>query len=813
MEFVPGGDLGKHISEDGPFPEDMTQIMTKQLLSALGYLHANNITHRDVKPDNILINTLDPLEVKLTDFGLSKVVDSEQTFLRTFCGTLLYCAPEVYTEYAEYDDNGIRSRGKKMRRTPGQRYSHAVDIWSLGGVLFYTLTGAPPYPVTTGISHSELLNRVMTTNLNTLPLQHRQVSQQGITFLQRMLQRRPETRATVSELETHPWLGGHGATIEASQSYDEITDDDDDLLIEPSQFRPTHFDEDRVSDSMGEDDESGKENSGLGQGSRAPRLFGEVGVSAIGSSGVIPAHYLNLPAGESSMGMTEILDSHADGGSDSETSSPANGNPRRRRHTTVSINQNQSADQLQSLVENVASQSLGESDTATRPAMLSHYSNISSHSFDPRSSKRKPNPYETSDEFDENNPPNKPTMKRLRSEGPMDGISSNILEEYKLLADIPQIRRLGSGRQIDKAVDKQAFWEQDRKTWHLNYPEMTQLQHDAFSQAAKKRGEYFGPGRTPLWDLAMKYFPPVHRPNQVEGPHRGLVIGLKRDDRKLADNGDIPSTAAPEDPESIPDTLPPEPYTISAAQTDSSEGAVAELISDPDSCVKGICIPIKDSLTSFGRHSDNTEVFQPSSEPRVPKFAFKVMLWKDGYDPAKDPAKSPLPWQSDDVRDEDSYSFWISTKATVGIQINGYLLGSVDSKNPSGPSHRWARIYHGDSLLIWGNPETKNNTTINFHCKWGSSSKPRGDDKRLELAPPVLAEKLDSACQRTEKRIREVAEKHRKIDESKTDWALRQAAVEQERERSRNFQKTIQDAIKFLDGKQIHQLTRRDSYS
>ncbi|KAM3425834.1 hypothetical protein NHJ13734_009889 [Beauveria thailandica] len=92
-------------------------IRTKNTASPLGsaagrpalpyYLQNFNITHRDIKPDNILINSLEPLEVKLTDFSLSKMIDSDQTFLRTFCGTLLYCPPEVYTEYLEYDDKPL----------------------------------------------------------------------------------------------------------------------------------------------------------------------------------------------------------------------------------------------------------------------------------------------------------------------------------------------------------------------------------------------------------------------------------------------------------------------------------------------------------------------------------------------------------------------------------------------------------------------------------------------------------------------------------------------------------------------------------
>ncbi|EON97264.1 putative meiosis-specific serine threonine-protein kinase mek1 protein [Phaeoacremonium minimum UCRPA7] len=124
MEYVPAGDLGRFITDRGPLPEITVKEMSRQLIDALGYLHTNNITHRDVKPDNILIQSHQPFYVKLTDFGLSKMVDNEQTFLRTFCGTLLYCAPEVYTEFAEYDEYGRRHPRNKHRRQPyGQRPS------------------------------------------------------------------------------------------------------------------------------------------------------------------------------------------------------------------------------------------------------------------------------------------------------------------------------------------------------------------------------------------------------------------------------------------------------------------------------------------------------------------------------------------------------------------------------------------------------------------------------------------------------------------------------------------------------------------
>lgn len=821
MELVPGGDIGKHVADEGPFPEAEGRIISQQLLSALAYLHNKNITHRDVKPDNILINSLSPLEVKLTDFGLSKMVDTEQTFLRTFCGTLLYCAPEVYNEYAEYDDKGIRSRGAKAkaRRAPGQRYNHAVDIWSLGGVIFYSMTGQPPYPVKSGTSYSELLHQIMTGLLDIRPLDDCGISNSGIDFICAMLQRRPENRATVEELDEHPWI--HSRTIEASQPFDEIIDKED--VLESPQYHGTQHqpnvyeiedEDDRVSDSAGEESEredeneqqeqdekeKEKENAGrnytFGQGTMRPlRLFGEVGVSAVGSSGAVPESQPNPPAPQ----MSGSNDSNFEGQDDEAYDSGDSGvtlvklGSIFRPERSVSIGHVQSADQLQSLVENVASQSLGVSVVGIEDPNVSSYS-IASSDFN--TSKRKsPSPLAASADFDnDNTPTEKPALKRLKSEGYMDDVADPTTEEYELLSRMQPIQRSNSGRQMDEPVSKKTFWVQDRRTWHLNYPEMTHLQYGAFTLAANQRKETFLPDKTPLWSLAMKYFPPVAASERQNTPS----IQAPPDDDV---NMDFPATGptaadAAADKLDIPDSA----RVVPVQEVDGESGAIALIVSDDTSCVRDITCLMTDTFVSFGRGLENTAVYENNMNSKVPKYAFKVMLWKEGFDPSSDPSKTLLPWkQTLAAEDEKSYHLWISTKASIGIRVNGQMLDSSDPKRPFGPSKNWTKLYNQDELFVWG--DSNKQTTLRVTCLWGGSVSER-KDKRLELATPKLAKELDAACLRTEKRIQDAsnkrAEKRQKIKDVETEDKERRLRIEFERERSFFFEQKRLEAIELL---------------
>lgn len=123
-EFMQGGELFYHLRKEGIFKESRAKFYLCEIVLALEQLHSNGCIYRDLKPENILIDLNG--HIKLTDFGLSKIVlskkDDERAF--TICGTPEYLAPEV-----------IMDKG----------YDKTVDWWSLGALFYEMLCGFSPF--------------------------------------------------------------------------------------------------------------------------------------------------------------------------------------------------------------------------------------------------------------------------------------------------------------------------------------------------------------------------------------------------------------------------------------------------------------------------------------------------------------------------------------------------------------------------------------------------------------------------------------------------------------------------------------------
>lgn len=122
MPYFPRG----NIAQAGVRDESRLVTAFGQLLDCLAFLHERRVTHRDIKPDNVLVELTPHFKVVLSDFGMSKAI-TETTWLETFCGTLKYLAPEVF---------------------PFSETTHGppADVWSLGVVALEWLHGIPSPP-------------------------------------------------------------------------------------------------------------------------------------------------------------------------------------------------------------------------------------------------------------------------------------------------------------------------------------------------------------------------------------------------------------------------------------------------------------------------------------------------------------------------------------------------------------------------------------------------------------------------------------------------------------------------------------------
>ena len=123
FEYISGGELQKYIQIQGRLNQNTIMKIFYQLILGISYLHNNNIIHRDLKPENILLTKNE--EIKIIDFGLAIKLNNNNTLLKSQCGSINYCSPEII--------KGEEYNGK------------LADIWSIGIILYYMNCGDLPF--------------------------------------------------------------------------------------------------------------------------------------------------------------------------------------------------------------------------------------------------------------------------------------------------------------------------------------------------------------------------------------------------------------------------------------------------------------------------------------------------------------------------------------------------------------------------------------------------------------------------------------------------------------------------------------------
>ena len=183
IEYVSGGELFDFISRDTAFSEHKIKKIMKQIFQALSYLHSNNIVHRDIKCENILIECSDDnddFNIKLIDFGTCNYI-SKNEHLTVKVGSPYYIAPEVLE----------------------RNYNNKCDIWSTGVLLYILLIGFPPF---NGKTQDEIFKCIQKGKLNTKVPQWNELSPLTQDFLMNLLCKDSQSRLSAQECLKHPWL-------------------------------------------------------------------------------------------------------------------------------------------------------------------------------------------------------------------------------------------------------------------------------------------------------------------------------------------------------------------------------------------------------------------------------------------------------------------------------------------------------------------------------------------------------------------------------------------------------------------------------
>ena len=171
MEFCPNGNLQQLVDESGPLSLIEAKTIARQILNALEYIHSQKICHRDIKPENILFKNKIP---KLADFGLARIMSGTNKF--STVGTPYFLAPEVISG----------------------DYNMKCDIWSLGVVIYFAITGRKPF---NGEGYEDLFIKIKEDDIS-----WDNVPDDAQDFLRYLLRKNHKIRPNAHQALEHKWL-------------------------------------------------------------------------------------------------------------------------------------------------------------------------------------------------------------------------------------------------------------------------------------------------------------------------------------------------------------------------------------------------------------------------------------------------------------------------------------------------------------------------------------------------------------------------------------------------------------------------------
>ena len=192
-EYMDLGDLKRFVARVGPLSGHALRHVARRALQGLAYLHRAYLVHRDIKPDNILVDHKG--NIKISDFGLLKELEGTRSLTTSFLGTMSYLSPE---------------------RLTSAPYSYPADVWAMGLVLVYCATGRPAFATS---DYWRLFDSVVTGNAAAAILSPEVHGERFCSLVRLMLAQDPTQRPSAQELLRHDYFSEPDALAESSPQY------------------------------------------------------------------------------------------------------------------------------------------------------------------------------------------------------------------------------------------------------------------------------------------------------------------------------------------------------------------------------------------------------------------------------------------------------------------------------------------------------------------------------------------------------------------------------------------------------------------
>ena len=236
LELVSGGEMFDHLIKNGAYSEADAARLVREVASALAYLHGIGIVHADLKPENLMLSTQKSSDsvVKVVDFGCAviqdEVNDDDDDDEVDGSNENDWFGLSTSSEAATANPKPRTSTGLTPAYSPPEAFEDdahiepAVDMWSLGVILYIMLIGRHPFDHS-GKASDEEIEKLVRDSSVTPPIRNSEytkyLSESALDLLERLMDRDPQKRLTAAEMLQHPWVTGETATTAVIAGSDE----------------------------------------------------------------------------------------------------------------------------------------------------------------------------------------------------------------------------------------------------------------------------------------------------------------------------------------------------------------------------------------------------------------------------------------------------------------------------------------------------------------------------------------------------------------------------------------------------------------